>query len=308
MKSETLTRKHKRLIFYTIMVALPVLQFCIFYIYVNFNSIMLAFKKYSIVDGQVGYKVTFAGFENFKVAWNAFVNGAYMIKNSLILFVFKLLSISLALIFSFYVYKKFVFAKMFQVVLFLPQIISSVVLSVLFCYMTRDVYQEVVRIITGVKPAVTLLDNPSTRFGTVIFYCIWASFGVNVLLFTGAMSGISEDIVESAGLDGAGIVREFFSITIPMIYPTLTTFVILGIAGLFTDQMNLYTLFYDQATDIASFGYYLYLAAQRSDVITSTTYLSYPELSALGLIITVIVCTATVISRKLLEKFGPSVN
>ena len=53
-------RKRNDIIFYCLMLAFPVVQFCIFYIGVNFNSILLTFRKYDFVTGQW----SFAGFEN----------------------------------------------------------------------------------------------------------------------------------------------------------------------------------------------------------------------------------------------------
>ena len=58
----TLSRKSKRLIFFICILALPLIQFAIFYLYVNFNSIILAFQNYAQKDGELGYNVTFAGF------------------------------------------------------------------------------------------------------------------------------------------------------------------------------------------------------------------------------------------------------
>ena len=56
-----MNKKKKRLIFYIAVIALPVLQFAIFYLYVNFNSVILAFQKYvPPAEGEVGFKKIFA--------------------------------------------------------------------------------------------------------------------------------------------------------------------------------------------------------------------------------------------------------
>ena len=62
-------------------------------------------------------------------------------------------------------------------------------------------------------------------------------------MYSNAMSGIPQEIVESAHLDGATGINEFWKITLPMVYPTLSTFLITGVAGLFTNQINLYSLY-----------------------------------------------------------------
>ena len=62
-KKKLLNRKKKQLIFYICIVALPILQFCVFYIGVNFNSILLAFKTF---DADTN-KYVFDGFNNFLI-------------------------------------------------------------------------------------------------------------------------------------------------------------------------------------------------------------------------------------------------
>lgn len=285
------------------MLVFPVVQVSIFYIYVNFNSFVLAFQDYSIVDGK--YMVSFAQFENFKQAFNIFTSNLRMVKNSLILYALSVLvGFTLALIFSFYIYKKFIGSKLFQVILFMPNLISSLVFSILFSNIVGDVYINV----TGAE--LGLLSNFDTMFGTILFYNVWIGFGVNVILFSGAMSGIDESVVEASHLDGANIVQEFVKVSIPMIFPTLVSFIIIGMVGIFTNQMNLVNFFGTSADmEIATFGYYLYAQAALSDVIPqSSNVASYPVLSALGLILTCIMLPLVMSVRKLLDTFGPRVD
>ena len=299
-------RARSRLIFYIALMALPVIQFCIFYIYVNFNSIMLAFQT----TDSLTFQTTFIGFENFSLAFKTMGELGYMFENSLIHFVcVTCVGLSLAMVFSFYIYKKFPLSGLFRVILFLPKIIPSVVFAILFKYLATDAYVAIVKEITGATVQGLLDGDLETLFGSVLFYNIWLSFGVNVVLFTGSMTSINESIVESAQLDGVNAIQEFFHITIPMIYPTLITFVVVGMAGVFTNQMHLYTLFKpDKGLPIASIGYYLYLSSISSDIVAKGSYLSYHTLAAMGLIFTLIIFPITLTVRKLATKFGPSVD
>jgi len=303
-KGFELDRKKKRLLFYLSIVILPTIQFCILYIYVNFNTIILGFKSYEVIPGQLGYKVVFAGLDNFKVAWRVLTAESAMLKNSLLLFAWNLLiGTTLALIFSYYIYKKFPLSTFFRILLFMPQIVSGLIFGLLFKYVVGDVYMVLFSKELG------LLDNVNTKLETVLFYEIWIGFGVNVIMYTGAMSNINESVVESAHLDGAGLLREFVYITLPMIYDTLSTFIVVQVSSIFTAQMHLYTLYGRGANELSTFGYYLYLQALQSDVIvTKTGYLSYPELSALGFIISCIMIPVVLGIRKLMAKLGPSTD
>lgn len=115
------------------MFAFPILQFLIFYVGVNLNSILLAFKRY---DYQSGY--TFVWFDNFKQVILDIFRLDYMklaIRNSLLLSAINLgIGMTFSLLFSFYIYKKKFLSEMFRVFLFLPVIVSSLALVIVYRY------------------------------------------------------------------------------------------------------------------------------------------------------------------------------
>lgn len=301
-----LKRRQKRLIFYSLMLVVPVLNFLVFYVYQNFSTVMMAFETYSAVEGGVGYSASFAGLQNFAAIFRMLNNGKwYMVTNSLVMFVLKTgLGLTLAVIFSYYIYKKARFSEFFRVILFLPSVISSVILVVIYRYVIGDIYRELSGADFGLLT--------SHGWGCVLFFNVWVSFGTNVLMFSGAMSGINESVVEASKIDGASTVQEFVHVTIPMIFPTLTTFIVIGIAAIFVDQAHLYTFFVEDAQGMETVGYFLYVQALRSDVVAKgietkkLVYLSYPEISAFGLIITAVIVPLTFVLRRLFNRFGPS--
>ena len=301
-----MNKKKKRLIFYIAVIALPVLQFAIFYLYVNFNSVILAFQKYvPPAEGEVGFKKVFANFDNLKVAFATLANGWNMIVNSLRMIACELfIGLPLALLFSFYVYKKFFLSGLFKVMLFMPQIISSIIFVMLFRYIANDVYLAVFKTEWGSSPTF------STRMGTILFYNIWISFGVNVMMFTGAMTAIDESIVEAAQLDGANLAQEFIHVTLPMIWSTFSTFVVISLTGLFSHQLSLFAFFSDGAAELSSFGYYLYVASTKKILIEEPglKWLTYSQLSALGIVLTAITLPIVLGTRKIMSKFGPSAD
>jgi ABC-type sugar transport system permease subunit len=127
-------------------------------------------------------------------------------------------------------------------------------------------------------------------------------------MFSNGMSGIDESIVESAQLDGANTVEEFIYITLPMIYPTIVSFFILGLATLFTEQMHLFGMYGAHAKEVGTLGYYLYTQTLTADVIAQGGYYSYGQLSAVGLILTAIVIPLVLSTKRLMQKLGPSVD
>ena len=304
-------RKRNRALFFASVVVIPVLQFCICYIYVNINSFILAFQHYDYAKSGLGFDITFVGFQNFKEAMSLILERPHYLVNSLKLFFWTTgIGLTLALLFSYYIYKKYPMAGLFRVVLFIPKILSGVVFCLLFRCIVDEVYPNMANMLFNKNVELGLLDNPETRLGAVLFFSVWVSFGVNVLMFSGSMSGIDESIVESAQLDGTNAVQEFIFITVPMIWPTFVSFFVINLTGLLTDQMHLHTFFDTRAGELATFGYYLYLNSAGGELIAlgNTKYPTFPVQAAMGLIMTAVMLPLTLGIRKALRKFGPSVD
>lgn len=297
----TIDKSKKDLVFYIAMFAFPVIQFCVFYIAVNFNSILLAFQNVDILSGQV----TWAKFDNFKQVISDMLN-MYTVKvatkNSIIVYILTILiSTPLNLLFSFYLYKKNFGSGLFRIFLFLPSIVSSIVMVLMYQFFVEAAVPTIYNELTG-KYMAGLMENMDTRFGVVLFYNIFTGFGVTVLMYSDSMNAISPEVVESGKLDGAVGLKEFWYITLPSIWPTFTTFFVVGIAGLFTNQFNLYSFFSGYAAaEVSTLGYWMYV--KTLNAAGSRADLSY--LSAMGLILTVITVPLVFGLRKLLS-FGPS--
>lgn len=305
-------RKLKQILFFASIVTLPILQFCICYIYVNINSFVLAFQKYSHAnqEGMI-YIIEFAWLSNFKEAISELTSRSMLdaYRNSLLLFFFTtIIGLTLALIFSYYIYKKYPMGEFFRVILFMPKILSGVVFCVLFKYITSEVYPMIMLEVFGVEVQ-GLLYSLKTSLGTMLFFSLWIGFGINVLMFSGSMSGIDEAIVESAQLDGVNAIQEFIFITVPMIWPTFVSFLTINFTGLFTDQMHLHAMFGTDAASngVTTFGYYLYKSTVAADFVTVDKP-SYSVLAAMGLMMTAVMLPLTLTLRKGLRKFGPSVD
>lgn len=299
-------RRVKDLLFYILLIAVPVAQFSIFYIGVNFNSIFLAFKEYDADTGVYG----FAGADNFIRVFRDFRHSELLgksILHSLVAFAVGLVfGTGGALLFSYYIYKKAPGNKIFQVILFLPSIVSSVVMVMMFKYFTERALPIIINDIFKFNPAfIGFLSEPKTRFGTLLFFGVWSGFGTKVLLYVGAMNGINDAVVEAAQLDGCSAFREFRSITLPLIFPTFSTLFIVDLAGIATNQASAYLFYgYSVPVDCYTLGFYMF-----RDLTTGDAGLGeYPYLSSMGLLMTAVVAPITLGVRKLLNKIGPSVE
>ncbi len=75
------------------------------------------------------------------------------------------------------------------------------------------------------------LSGPSVAMCVLIILAVFTTSGTFMLLFLAALQNVSGEIEEAASVDGAGPFRQFFSVTLPMIKPTLFTVLTLGLIG-----------------------------------------------------------------------------
>lgn len=297
----------RKALFSVIMLAIPILHFLVFYLYINLSSFSLAFKKYEIVEG-TGLVSSFAKFDNFKDAFNLLfsASGWGKIKNSLIFESVNLFLVTpLTLIFAFYIYKKAFMGKFFKVMLFMPYILSEIIVATLYKYMTNNIIPYIVQSWFGVEIP-QLLADAKTQMATAIIFNIIMWFGINSLIYSSAMEDVNISMSEAAQLDGANVAQEFIYVTVPTIFPTIVTLFIVALAAVFTDQFRMLSLFYYLPGGLDNMGFYLYMQASRADVIPNgAADLTYGALSAMGLLLSFIVIPVTLVTRHLLNKYGP---
>ncbi len=75
------------------------------------------------------------------------------------------------------------------------------------------------------------LAGPSVAMSSLIMLSIFTTSGTFMLLFLAGLQSIGAEIDEATRMDGAGPIRKFFSVTLPMLRPTLFTVLTLGLIG-----------------------------------------------------------------------------
>lgn len=311
MQTKTLTdgikkkkRVNKDVFFYSALLILPLLQICVFYFGVNFQSIMMAFQHYRATPTPGSFEWGMGStLERFKQEINL-NNGMLwpMIGNSVTVWIItSLVGTSLAVLFAYYVYKKNVGSNFFKLILFLPSVLPGILLVVLFKWFIGDGAPTYMERLFSVEMANVLEKGSRARFWTISLFSIWISFGPQVLVYTGAMDQISPEILEAGQIDGAAPMREFISIIVPCILPTLGTFLTTGVASLFTNQNNLFNFvegfMADTRESERTIGYYLYCLVYEDSAMGAYCYAAF-----LGLLCTLVVVPLALGIRKAVER------
>ncbi len=293
----------KDAIFFACMVAIPTIHFFIFWFGVNINSILLSFKVY---DGETFKWDILGNFERFFTEFRVAEYLGIALKNSLIASLFTvILNIALSIIFSLYIYRRYLGSTLFKVLLFVPSIISSIVMVRVYSMICDETIPKIAQIVFGKEDFMGLLANFDTKFGAILFYCLWSGFGSPILIYVGSMNNISESVSEAAKLDGANFLKESWYITLPLIFPTIVTYITVGLTGIFTNELSLYSFYGDAAEyTVQTIGYWFYCGVLNAEGMVS----QYPYYSAVGLIFTFISVPMVLTIRWLLNKYGPSVE
>ncbi len=293
------------LLFYCVFLAWPVLQFCVFYIGVNLNSILLSFRFNELNDTGTELITRYWTTESYQKAWFELWQGdgkQYLAFTFKAYFTTTIISVPLGLLFAYYIFKKLPGWGAFRVVLFLPSILSGVVVGLIFRYLLDGLSAVI---------GVNLLDPvDGNLFVALMFYNVWVSFGTNVLMYSNKMSGISDEIIESAHLDGAVGIKEFWYIVLPLTYSTLSVFLITGVATIFVSQYGALEMFnWDADYSVKSIGYWFFANANQFKKMLSLDDISaagLPTFAAMGVIMTLLTVPIALTIRWALERFGPS--
>lgn len=279
----------------------PTITIILNYIFVNANTWMLAFQEYDMVNNEF---VFIGGFDNFVKAYEQIVNDANQVygvtlgqifTNSLINYFFGfIVTTPLQLAASFAIYKKIKFNRTFVVIMYLPQIIASMVFTITYKYMLAKAFP----ILFGVSD---FLQGRETAFSALLMYGVWTQLGGALMIVTGTFARIPQDCIEAAEIDGCSLWKEFWYITFPNYYPVFSISIFTGVAGIFTGMPSTYNFYGNDAPSyLWTFGYYFFNIAVGRDL--STNMANYPIASASGLIFTIIVTPIVLITKWLVEK------
>ena len=216
--------------------------FFVFMIFPTFSVFRMSFFE----RGAYSNKENYVALENFKVLINdaRFIRSA---QNTVFLIVaVTVFTMFLALLFAFILTRENIIgSNFFRVVFYIPNILSVVVISGVFSaiYDTDNGLLNSFLSFFGKKITI-LWKGESTVIYSLIIALVWQAVGYYMVMYMASMSSVPKSLYESASLDGAGKVYEFFKITLPLIWTnlrtTLTFFIIstINMAFLFVRAMT----------------------------------------------------------------------
>ena len=285
--------KYKTLYFLFI----PVLVYYIVFQYGSMFGLIIAFENYKPRLGF--FKSPFVGLTHFK----NFINDYYFkrtLMNTIRISVTNLIftfpcPILLAIFIS--ELRSKTYSKAVQTITYIPHFVSVVVVTSILMDLTGRngaITQFLAKF--GFEP-VTMLNEPKYFLPLYIISNIWQNIGWNSIVYLAALLAIDAQLYEAARIDGAGKLRQLWSITLPSLLPTIIIMLILQIGKMFNVGYEKIILMYNPMT------------YEVADVINSYVYrenllnLNYSYAAAVGMFNSIVsfilVWTTNKISNKL---------
>ena len=217
-----------------------VIMFLIFTVYPILWAMRYMFYDYK------GYgEARFVGLENFErvltrdtVFWNSVVNTFVYVGGKLII------TLPIAFLIAVLVHKSSRKNAVVQSVIFTPIIMSIAVMALIFYLIFNTYNGSVNKILMSaglIKQNVNWLGVNYAML-TVIIIAVWGAIGNYMVYFIAGLTGISDDIYESAKIDGANETQSLFYITIPMLAPIIKMILMLALVVSFLDMQSILVL------------------------------------------------------------------
>ena len=267
-----MNKKKERRRFIILCLAPAVILFGVFMILPTLNVFWMSTLKW----GGLSADKTFVGFNNFVLLMQD-MNFIRALQNTILI-----IAVVAILFASILVREKIKGQNFFRVIFYIPNILSVVVISSIFSAIYDPSENGMINsVLMLFKPesweTVKFLGDQSIVIYAIIGTMIWQAIGYYMVMYMASMSSIPEHLYEASALDGAGKIKQFFSITLPLIWDnirtTLTFFIIstINLSFLFVKVMTsggpdgasetVLSYLYKQAYNNASYGHGMAIAA-----------------------------------------------
>ena len=228
-------------------VAPAVILFVVFMIIPTIDVFRMSMYKWG------GYTAdkTFVGLQNFKTLFQSDKFYQAFQNTILLIVVVTLFTFTFALVFAAILTREKIKGQnFFRIIFYIPNILSVVVISAIFSAIydpNQGLLNSFLNLFRGAKGAedpILWLGDQKLVIYSIVIAMIWQAIGYYMVMYMASMANVSESLYESAALEGAGKIKQFFSITLPLVWTnirtTLTFFIIstINMSFLFVKAMT----------------------------------------------------------------------
>ncbi len=242
-RSEPMRSSKSRSRFILLCVAPAVILFSLFMVMPTLN----VFRMSLFERGAYSPTETFVGFSNFKTLFKDVKFITSMQNTVLLIVTVTIVTFFFAIVFAAILTREKIRGQnFFRIIFYIPNILSVVVIAGIFSAIykpdTTGMLNNIFTLLSGHEVVVLWKSQPMVIV-SIILAMIWQAIGYYMVMYMASMAAVPLDLYESASLDGAGRLSQFFEITLPLIWTnirtTLTFFIIstINMAFLFVKSM-----------------------------------------------------------------------
>lgn len=267
-----MTKRKGKGLFVVLCLSPAVILFTVFMVIPTVNVFRMSLYKW----GGFSNHKTFVGFDNFKILFQDLQFFQSFQNTILLIVVATVITMVLALAFAAILSREKIKGQnFFRVIFYIPNILSVVVIAAIFSAIydpSHGMLNSILAVFKGPKASPVLwLGDQSIVIYSIAGAMIWQAIGYYMVMYMASMASIPESLYECASLEGAGRFRQFFEITLPLIWinvrTTLTFFIIstINLSFLFVKAMTsggpdgstevFLSYMYKQAYTNSSYGY-----------------------------------------------------
>ena len=278
---------------------IPLFGFCFFGLIPLLLSLYLCFNSFK---GLRLHTAKFVAWENFskilqdEMFWQSLGNTAFVL-------VAAVVALLLSLAVSALIATNVRGAKGFKAIYFVPYVCSLVAIT----FMWKWIYDYNYGVLNTTLMDWGWIQEPISWLGSAEFYrtamfvlLVWSSTGFNIILLTAALIGVPRELHEAAQIDGAGEFRRFFSITLPLISPTIFYLLIMGLIGALQEFTRFQVMTPDGGPEYQGMTVVFYLYRQLFNASGGS---DLGVASAMGWIIAVLISAVTILNFSLQRRW-----
>ena len=278
---------------------IPLFGFCFFGLIPLLLSLYLCFNSFK---GLRLHTAKFVEWENFseilqdEMFWQSLGNTAFVL-------VAAVVALLLSLVISALIATNVRGAKGFKAIYFVPYVCSMVAIT----FMWKWIYDYNYGVLNTTLMDWGWIQEPISWLGSAEYYrtamfvlLVWSSTGFNIILLTAALIGVPRELHEAAQIDGAGEFRRFFSITLPLISPTIFYLLIMGLIGALQEFTRFQVMTSDGGPEYQGMTVVFYLYRQLFNASGGS---DLGVASAMGWIIAVLISAVTILNFRLQRRW-----
>lgn len=285
------------------LLTIPGLLYLLVNNYLPMFGIFIAFKELDYSKGFWGSD--WVGFKNFEFLFRT--NDAYIMTRNTLLYNLAFIvfgtAVSIIMAILLHELKNRMSSKLFQSAILFPNLVSMVIVSYLvYAFLNSDsglINLSILRPL-GLEEISWYSEPKYWPFILLITY-LWKTAGYTTIVYFAFIAGIDKSIYEAAKIDGAGKLRQIWSVTLPLLKPAVTLMVLLAIGRIFNSDFG---LFYQVPLNSGA----LYSTTQTIDTYVYRALMQMHDIgmsSAAGFYQSVVGFVLVIAANKLVKKLDP---